>query len=48
MLELGREMEEGAIQAKIQELAKSAKLAILDPAFAVAPPGSAPAVAAKP
>jgi len=48
MLDLGRAMEQDALKAKIQELASGAKIAILDPAFAVTPPESGQAVAAKP
>ena len=48
MLDLGRVMEQDILKAKIQELAAAAKIAVLDPAFAIPPPTSAPAIAAKP
>ncbi len=48
MLDLGRVMEQDALKAKIRELVAVAEIAVLDPAFTMPPPASAPAVAGKP
>jgi hypothetical protein len=48
MADLGRVMQQDALKAKVRELSAAAKIAVLDPAFAMPPPPSAPAAAGKP
>jgi len=38
MLDMGRLMEQDLLKTKVQELAAAAKIAILDPSFAMPPP----------